>query len=162
MNGSDTRNDAVSTAEGAGVRRSVGLEQSTFLDLLRAANRLSQGVVEVLKPAGLTPTQYNVLRILRGSGEPLTCGEMADRMIARDPDVTRLLDRLEKQGLIRRERSREDRRVVITEITDDGLTVLSALDEPVARLHRAQLGHLGEEKLGTLARLLEEALQTVP
>lgn len=132
------------------------LEQATFLDLLRTANRLSQGVVAVLRPAGLTPTQYNVLRILRGSAGPLTCGEMGERMIARDPDVTRLLDRLEKQGLISRSRSSEDRRVVVTEITAEGLRTLEELDEPVARLHREQLGHLGGEKLRRLARLLEE------
>lgn len=140
-----------------GVTRS--LEQDTFLDLLRAANRLSQGVADLLRPAGLTPTQYNVLRILRGSDGPLTCGEMGARMIARDPDVTRLLDRLEKQGLIRRTRSEEDRRVVVTEISSQGLEILSELDEPVVRLHREQLGHLGKDRLRELRALLGEAVE---
>lgn len=146
-----------STKEGSSERTDVSLEQATFLDLLRTANRLSQGVVEVLRPAGLTPTQFNVLRILRGSRRPLTCGEMGERMIARDPDVTRLLDRLDKQGLVTRSRSREDRRVVVTEITEKGLALLEDLDEPVARLHREQLGHLGPEKLRELGLLLGEA-----
>lgn len=137
--------------------RSMPLEQATFLDLLRTANRLTQAVVDLLRPAGLTPTQYNVLRILRGSGGPLTCGEIGERMIAHDPDVTRLLDRLQRQGLIRRARSSEDRRVVVTEITAEGLRVLEELDAPVARLHEGQLGHLGADRLRELGSLLEQA-----
>jgi DNA-binding MarR family transcriptional regulator len=152
------REKGTATSSKAGGATPLGLEQATFLDLLRAANRLNQGVVEVLKPAGLTSTQYNVLRILKGSGGPLACGEMGERMVSRDPDVTRLLDRLEREGLIRRSRSPEDRRVVVTEITAEGLRVVEELEEPVARVHREQLGHLGEEKLRQLGRLLEEAM----
>jgi DNA-binding MarR family transcriptional regulator len=144
------------------LRKKHSLEHATFLNLLQAANELTQGVAELLKPAGLTPTQYNVLRVLRGAGEePLTCGEMGERLIARDPDVTRLLDRLERNGLISRERSEEDRRVVVTRITEKGRRLVDRLDEPVSQLHRDQLGHLGKEKLAALAELLEEAREGV-
>jgi DNA-binding MarR family transcriptional regulator len=144
------------------LRKKHSLEHATFLNLLQAANELTQGVAELLKPAGLTPTQYNVLRVLRGAGEePLTCGEMGERLIARDPDVTRLLDRLERAGLIARERSEEDRRVVVTRITEKGKRLVDRLDEPVSQLHREQLGHLGKEKLTALAELLEQAREGV-
>jgi DNA-binding MarR family transcriptional regulator len=133
------------------------LEQEAYLNMQRTANLLVQGVAEVLKPAGLTPTQYNVLRILRGAEEPRTCGEVGERMVTRDPDVTRILDRLESQGLIRRERSAEDRRVVVTEITAKGRDLVDELDGPVARLHAEQLGHMSGNDLRTLNSLLEEA-----
>jgi len=133
------------------------LEQASYLNVQRTANLLVQGMADVLKPAGLTPTQYNVLRILRGAKAPLTCGQVGERMITRDPDVTRILDRMERQGLVRRTRTAEDRRVVVTEITAKGRDALARLDEPVARLHAAQLGHMGEKKLRTLSSLLEEA-----
>lgn len=135
-----------------------GPEHEVFLAIQRVASELAQGVAELLKPRGLSAAQYNVLRILRGAGEVgLACGEVADRLITRDPDMTRLLDRLEGQGLVTRARSAADRRVVTTRITDQGLAVLAELDEPLAALHRHQLGHLGEEKLAALLALLEEA-----
>src|SRR5215208_3992462 len=84
------------------------LEQEAMLNLARTADLLQRDMAEVMKPWNLSPTQYNVLRILRGAGEPLACGEVADRMISRDPDMTRLLDRLEKRGLITRSRSTSD------------------------------------------------------
>jgi DNA-binding MarR family transcriptional regulator len=143
------------------LKRKHGLEQATFLNLLHAANELTQGVAELLKPWGLTVAQYNVLRVLRGSSQGLACGEMGERLIAKDPDVTRLLDRLERGGLISRSRSEEDRRVVVTEITDRGRKLVDKLDEPVAQLHRDQLAHLGREKLTALAELLEEAREGV-
>ena len=99
-------------------------------------------------------TQYNVLRILRGAPEGCTCGEIAKRMITREPDITRLLDRLEKRGLISRCRQTDDRRVVLTRITPEGLELLAGLDEPVQTAHRSQLGHLGRERLRTLVDLL--------
>jgi DNA-binding MarR family transcriptional regulator len=139
------------------LKRKHGLEQATFLNLLHAASELTQGVAELLKPWGLTVTQYNVLRVLRGSSEGLACGEMSERLINKDPDVTRLLDRLERTGLIIRSRSEEDRRVVVTEITEKGKKLVDKLDEPVAQLHRDQLSHLGKEKLAALAELLDEA-----
>ncbi len=136
----------------------MALEQTAFLGLQRAAADLGQQVAELLKPAGLSPAQYNVLRILRGAGEAgLPCGEIAARMITRDPDITRLLDRLEKRGLVSRARESGDRRVVTTRITDEARSLLGTLDEPVAALHRRQLAGLGEEKLHALVALLEQA-----
>lgn len=136
----------------------ASLEEEAFLNLLRTANVLSQGLAALLKPAELTPTQYNVLRILRGAGrEGLPSGEVGERMVTRDPDVTRLLDRLEKRGLVKRWRDEADRRVVRARITRAGLEVIAPLDEPVAQIHVRQLGHLGAERLGELVELLEEA-----
>jgi len=124
------------------------------LDLLRTTDMLSRGLVRVLKSEDLSPTQYNVLRILRGAPDGLACGEIASRMITRDPDVTRLLDRLEKRELISRCRETKDRRTVMARITPDGLKLLARLDEPVQAAHRKQLGHLGRERLLALAELL--------
>src|SRR5262245_7165051 len=109
--------------------------------------------------AELTPNQYNVLRILRGSHPTkLPCGEIADRMIARDPDVTRLVDRLNRRGLVTRSRGRQDRRVVEVGITEKGQELLRSLDEPVDRFPRNVLGHLGPKKLEQLGVLLDQAL----
>jgi len=136
-------------------RQHVGCpEEAAFLDLLRTTDMLSRRLVPVLKAEDLSATQYNVLRILRGAPEGLACGEIAGRMITRDPDVTRLLDRLEKRGLISRGRETKDRRTVMARITPEGLTLLSRLDEPVQAAHRKQLGHLGRERLRTLVKLL--------
>jgi DNA-binding MarR family transcriptional regulator len=115
---------------------------------------LSRGLIHVLKAEDLSATQYNVLRILRGAPEGLPCGEIAARMITRDPDVTRLLDRLEKRGLISRCRETKDRRTVMARITLHGLKLLGRLDEPVRSGHRKQLGHLGPGRLETLTELL--------
>src|SRR5215469_2382140 len=104
---------------------------------------LSRSMIHVLKAEDLSATQYNVLRILRGAPEGLTCGEIANRMITRDPDITRLLDRLEKRHLISRRRGAKDRRMVLTRITPEGLALLARLDRPVQEAHRQQLGHLG-------------------
>ncbi len=134
------------------------LEDEAFLNLQCTADALLQGVAAALKPVGLSPTQYNVLRILRGAGGGgLACREIAERMITRDPDVTRLLDRLEERRLVIRTRDREDRRVITTRITEEGLRILEKLDEPLAALHVQQLGHLGDEQLRSLIGLLELA-----
>jgi DNA-binding MarR family transcriptional regulator len=139
-------------------RRRVGsAEEAAFLDLLRTADLLGRGIAAVLKAEALSPTQYNMLRILRGAPEGLSCGEIGDRMITRDPDITRLLDRLEKRRLISRSRETRDRRTVVTKITPAGLALLGRLDEPVRQAHRRQLGHMGAGKLRKLMRLLEEA-----
>jgi DNA-binding MarR family transcriptional regulator len=146
-------------AQGGRKRRGgkVSREEAVFIDLQRTADLLGRGVAEVLKAADLSPTQYNVLRILRGSREGLGCGEIAKRMITRDPDITRLLDRLEKRGLISRTREARDRRTVVTRITAEGLAALEKLDGPIEATHRRQLGHLGRERLGRLAALLAAA-----
>ncbi|HEU4557676.1 MAG TPA: MarR family transcriptional regulator [Longimicrobium sp.] len=134
------------------------LEEEAYLNVQRTANVLLQGLTEVLRRRDLTPTQYNVLRILRGAGDKgLTAGEVGDRMITRDPDVTRLLDRLEKRGLAARWRCTHDRRVVWTRITDAGLDAIAPLDAEIAEMHLAQLAHLGEERLTTFISLLEMA-----
>jgi DNA-binding MarR family transcriptional regulator len=99
-----------------------------------------------------------VLRILRGAIEGLPCGEIANRMITRDPDITRLLDRLERRGLIARSRETRDRRMVTARITPPGLKLLARLDEPVQEAHRRQLGHLGRERLRALTELLHASV----
>lgn len=136
-------------------------EEAVFLELLRTTDMLSRGLIPVIKAEGLSSTQYNVLRILRGSPEGLPCGEIASRMITRDPDVTRLLDRMEKRGLISRSREAKDRRTVVAQITPEGLKLLNRLDEPVVAAHRRLLGHLGRERLRALTELLSVARQKV-
>ena len=132
-------------------------EEHLFIQIQRTAEALMWGVAELLKPSGLTPTQYNALRILRGAGgEGLACREVSERLIHRDPDITRLLDRLEAQGLVRRERAQQDRRVVTAYITPEGVDVLAALDGPMLDLHARQLGHLGPERVAALCELLDE------
>jgi DNA-binding MarR family transcriptional regulator len=119
---------------------------------------LSHAFAEAVKPYGITATQYNVLRILRGAGNAGLCrNEVRDRLVAQVPDVTRLLDRMEEAGLIEREREAADRRMVTTRITVQGLRLLKALDEPVLALHRVQLGHLSRQQLTSLIELLSLA-----
>lgn len=137
--------------------RRASLEEMTFLELVRTTDLLSRGMVQLLKTEDISSTQYNVLRILRGAPEGLACGEIANRMITRDPDITRLLDRLEKRELISRCRETRDRRTVMTRITPEGLGLLGRLDEPVQAAHRKQLGHLGPERLRVLGELLSLA-----
>jgi DNA-binding MarR family transcriptional regulator len=130
-------------------------EEAAYLDLLRTTDMLSRGIIPVLKAEDLSSTQYNVLRILRGAPEGLPCGEIGNRMITKDPDITRLLDRLEKRGLISRSREAKDRRTVTARITAAGLKLLGKLDEPVQAAHRKQLGHLGRNRLRALTELLQ-------
>jgi DNA-binding MarR family transcriptional regulator len=136
-------------------------EEFVFLELLRTTDLLTRRLVTLLKPEELSANQYNVLRILRGSPDGLACGEIASRMITRDPDITRLLDRLEKRKLISRCRETKDRRMVMARITPAGLGLLARLDEPIAEAHRRQLGHLGRERLRALTELLHAARSAV-
>jgi DNA-binding MarR family transcriptional regulator len=134
----------------------VSIEEETYLNLVRTADSLTRELELTLQPHGLTGTQYNVLRILRGAGEEgSTCSGISERMLAFDPDVTRLLDRLEKAGYVRRERSVTDRRVVMTTITPKGLELLARLDEPLKQLLRQQFKGLGRERLSRLIDDLE-------
>src|ERR1700688_2672088 len=142
-------------------RRAACAEEAAFLDLVRTGDLLSSRPAQAFKTEDLSATQYNVLRILRGAPEGLPCSESANRMITRDPDVTRLLDRVEKRGLISRWRETADRRMVMARITEDGLKLLDRLDEPVQVTHRRQLGHLGQERLQALAELLRVARSQV-
>jgi len=138
-------------------KESAPLEQRVFLALLKTADALSQKAEQLIRAADLTGTQYNVLRILRGAGpEGLACGGIGDRMITHDPDITRLLDRLEKRGLITRERQSDDRRVVKTRITPKGLELLKPLDQPMRELHKRQFRHMAATRLKTLYALLGE------
>ncbi|MGC1418115.1 MAG: MarR family transcriptional regulator [Candidatus Acidiferrum sp.] len=133
------------------------LEDSIFISLQKSADFLGLEAAQLLKPHGLTGTQYNVLRILRGAEpEGLACSGIGDRMISHDPDMTRLLDRMEKRGLITRARQTNDRRVVKTRITPAGLALLKNLDQPVRELHKRQFRHIPAARLKTLAQLLEE------
>jgi DNA-binding MarR family transcriptional regulator len=142
--------------------RAAHPEETAFLDLLRTTDMLSRSLARVLKTEDLSATQYNVLRILRGSPAGLPCGEIGSRMITRDPDVTRLLDRLEKRSLISRRRAPKDRRTVMARITPAGLKLLARLDEPVQNTHRRQLGHLGTKRLQALTGLLAVSRGQVP
>jgi DNA-binding MarR family transcriptional regulator len=132
-------------------------EEVAFLELCRTTDLLSRRVSFLLKTEELSSTQYNVLRILRGVPEGLPCGEIGSRMITRDPDITRLLDRLEKRDLISRCRETKDRRMVMARITPDGFQLLARMDEPVREAHRGLLGHLGRERLKALTELLQVA-----
>lgn len=132
------------------------LEADTWVKLQRAADGLMGHLGQTLKPYGVSPTQYNVLRILRGAGpEGLACGEVAARLIHQDPDVTRLFDRMEKPGWIERERSLVDRRVWRARISREGLRLLESLDETIAVYHRGTMGHLTQSELRELGGLLE-------
>ena len=135
-----------------------GLEARVFVSLVRTADTLARGVEALLKPYSLSVTQYNILRILRGAGEKgLACREVGGRLISRDPDITRLLDRMESRGLIVRAREAQDRRVVKTRITAEGLRLLDELDQPVHDLHRRQLRYLPAKQLRQLSNLLDRA-----
>jgi DNA-binding MarR family transcriptional regulator len=137
-------------------------EVEAYLNLLRTSDALVRGVERALKPSGLTQSQYNVLRILRGAGlGGLVCRELSERMVARDPDITRLLDRLEARGLVTRMRDRRDRRAITVRITAEGIRLADRLDRPIATLHRRQLSHMGTGRVRQLIRLLEEARQTI-
>jgi len=133
------------------------LEEVVFVELSRTAHLLSRAVTALLKSEDLSSTQYNVLRILRGAPQGLACGEIANRMITHDPDITRLLDRLEKRNLIARTREATDRRMVVASITPDGLKLLASLDLPVQKTHKNQLGHMRKKQLRALAELLQVA-----
>jgi DNA-binding MarR family transcriptional regulator len=135
------------------------LEDQAFVALLKTADALGQQAEHLLKANDLTAAQYNVLRILRGA-EPngLACSDIGERMISHDPDMTRLLDRMEKRSLITRQRQTDDRRVVKTRITSKGLDFLRRLDQPVRELHKRQFRHIPAARLKALAGLLEQIL----
>ena len=138
--------------------RPLSLEAQVFLNLVRTTELLIRREVAVLRAHGLSEPLYNVLRILRGARpDGLRCSEVASRMVSRDPDVTRLLDRLERAGLVTRSRSPEDRRVVAARITVKGVALVDRLDEPLDDLLRQQLAHVPRAELRRLNALLEGA-----
>jgi DNA-binding MarR family transcriptional regulator len=133
-------------------------EQEAALNLFRTSDRLEICFARLLREHNLSsPSQYNVLRILRGEGKPMRCRDIAERTITMVPGLTGLIDRLAAADLVTRERSAEDRREVFVAITDKGLRLLAELDEPIENLHRQVLGHLTAEELAELSRLLEKA-----
>ena len=130
--------------------------EEAHLSVLRTAEVLARGVVELLRPYGLTTTQYNVLRILRGGpAEGLPCSAIGERMVTHESDMTRLLDRLQKLGWVVRERDTVDRRVVLSRITEEGRALLARLDEPVAGFHRHRLTGMDDAEVAQLIALLE-------
>jgi DNA-binding MarR family transcriptional regulator len=142
---------------------SIPLEDRIFVTLLRAADSLASRADQLMKANGVTSAQYNVLRILRGAGpEGLPCNAIGERMISRDPDMTRLLDRMEKRALISRERQQEDRRVVKARITDEGLKLLKKMDAPIRELHKGQFAHMTSARLKTLMDILTELAAHTP
>jgi DNA-binding MarR family transcriptional regulator len=134
------------------------LESEVMLNVARTADALSRGGEEILKLVGLSPNQYNVLRILRGAGEQgLCCREVAERMVTRDPDITRLVDRLERRSLLTRSRDSKDRRIITVRITPAGLKTLRDLDGPMEEHSRNRLSHMDKAELRKLSELLEAA-----
>ncbi|MBX3475391.1 MAG: MarR family transcriptional regulator [Planctomycetes bacterium] len=128
-----------------------------LLLMARTLTELFEPALVLARKAGVSPVHHNVLRILRGAGaQGLPAGVIADRMVARDPDLTRLVDRMEKLGLVKRERSEDDRRVVLCRITRKGLAVCQLLEDPLNELHRAQFAKLGRHKTRQLIGLLED------
>jgi DNA-binding MarR family transcriptional regulator len=131
-------------------------EQEAYLSVLRTADALQTQVECQLKKFGLTGTQYNALRILRGAGpEGLPCREIGERMITRDPDITRLLNRLEDRGFVERTRAKHDRRVIYGRITAAGRNLLREMDSPIEKHSRDMLRHVGQDRLKQLIELLE-------
>ncbi len=132
-------------------------QQEAALNILRTSDQFENRLGRLFREHGLTASQYNVLRILRGEGKPLPSLEIADRMIQVVPAITGLIDRLERQQLVQRRRCTEDRRVVYVEITSKAKAILKKLDQPLQELHQQLLGHLSKKELGELTRLLEKA-----
>lgn len=136
-------------------------EQEATLNLVRTSDQFQNRFLKLFREYGLTSSQYNVLRILRGEGKPMPCLEIAERMIQVVPAITGLLDRLEKQALIERVRCEQDRRVVYVSLTDKARQLLARLDQPVEDLHHRLMGHLSHAELKELSRLLEKARQSL-
>jgi MarR family transcriptional regulator, 2-MHQ and catechol-resistance regulon repressor len=136
-------------------------EQEALLNILRTNDQFQNRFGRLFREFDLTPSQYNVLRILRGEGKPMPCQEIAERMIQVVPAMTGLLDRLEAQGHIRRERCTEDRRVIYVELTETAKDLLKRMDAPVSELHKKLVGHLTPTELTHLSRLLEKARLSV-
>ncbi len=133
------------------------IKEELLLTLVRTAADIEHQMMQDFRPYGLTTTQYNVLRILRGAGADGLCRhEVSDRLVRQVPDVTRLLDRMEDAGLIVRERGSEDRRFVSTRLTPQGLALVNKLDAEIAEMQNRYVGHLNDKQMRTLLGLLEE------
>ncbi len=139
----------------------TSLEQEVVLNLMRTADKVQIRFTRLFRDHDLTPSQYNILRILRGEGKPLPCMEIASRTITEVPGITGLIDRLEQKDLVARQRDGQDRREVHVTITPAGLAKLETLDQPLEELHRQVVGHLSPDELTQLNRLLEKARATL-
>jgi len=139
----------------------ASLEQEAILNVLRTSDQFQNRFGRLFRQYGLTASQYNVLRILRGEGQPMPCLDIAQRMIQVVPAITGLIDRLEKQGYVARRRCEEDRRVVYVEISPAAVKLLRQIDGPLSKLHRQLIGHLSKKELRQLSQLLEKARQSV-
>ena len=138
----------------------VNLEEEALLNIRRTSDRLQHYTQQLFKPHGITPTQYNVLRILRGAGDSgLRCSEIGERLVSSDPDITRLLGRLQKQKLIRRKCDPKDKRVIYAFITAEGQRLLKETDPLINDSIKHLLKHMSRDKLTTLISLLEEVRQ---
>ena len=140
----------------------VSQEEEATLSLLRTSDQLQIRFTRLFRAYGLTSSQYNVLRILRGEGKPLPILEIAERTVTVVPGITGLIDRLEQADMVRRQRCPEDRRVIFVAITDQALKLLDRLDDPIRDLHRRSLAHLTPIELKTLIRLLEKVRESSP
>ncbi len=136
--------------------------EEALLNLQRTADHIQIAYTRLFREHGITSQQYNVLRILRGAGEPLPILEVGDRMVTVVPAITGLIDRLEKQGLVRRTRSEADRRVVTVTILGKGLSLLGDLDKPIVTLSKQLLTHMEEKELKKTIQLLEKMRQHCP
>lgn len=134
-------------------------EQEAMLNILRTADQLQIRFARLFRQFGLTPQQYNVLRILRGEGQALPILEIAARMITVVPGITGLVDRLQSAGLVERKRCDQDRRIIYVAITAGATAILAEIDGPLETLHRQTLGHMSQDELSALSRLLEKARQ---
>lgn len=138
----------------------LSLEARAFVAIQRAAGRLTQQVSQALRPYDLSPTQYNVLRILRGAGpDGLACNRIGAELLTHDPDITRLLDRMEQRGWIARARDTADRRRIQARLTGTGLKLVNSLDRVIQRHHAATLGTLGDRRLRGVVTALESWLE---
>jgi DNA-binding MarR family transcriptional regulator len=138
------------------------VEEEAILNIVRTAELLQGVIADFLKGFDLSPVQYNVLRILRGAGVAgATCSQIGERLLSRDPDITRLLDRMESRGLIVRERSSEDRRVVITRISPTGLALTDSIDHPLRETGKSMLRGFEQEELAKLITELERMRESL-
>lgn len=161
----EQRNDAQTSHGESSLRAEIHKQQpfdtpaqEAFLNLVRTSSVLDVPFERLLRNHGLSSATYNVLRILRGSGATgRVCNEIGQHLVARVPDVTRLIDRLEKQGYAKRTRGDSDRRLVRVVITPNGLEILGRLDAPVLAEHQRQMAHMTEDELRTLSLLLSKA-----
>src|SRR6202040_1404443 len=130
-------------------------EEEALISVVRTSDQLQIRFARLFREHGLTPSQYNILRILRGEGKPLPILEIASRTITVVPGITGLIDRLEQAGFVNRLRCEKDRRVIYVALPDQGMTTLAALDEPLVTLHHKLVAHLSQGELKELSRLLE-------